>query len=123
MIISNKNILERIHVIEEAFSNETKTFPVFFNYIFQKNVNILLEAAMEIEQSRMAIGQKYGEYDSEQNGYTIPEENIKLAHEEYDQLMDILQELNTISIKLEKIKDIEFTLPQMNAIMFMIEEE
>ena len=76
---------------------------------------------MEIEQARINIIQNFGEH-AEENKYFIPDENITLAQKELNDLLNITQEIEVYTISLDDIENLQFTLPQMEALMFMIEE-
>lgn len=76
---------------------------------------------MEIEQARINIIQNFGKH-AEENKYFIPDENITLAQKELNDLLNITQEIEVYTISLDDIENLQFTLPQMEALMFMIEE-
>ena len=81
----------------------------------------LMELAKEIEESRMAIGKKYGE--ATEDGYTIPAEKIEEANKEYEELMTLEQEVNICTISIDKLPDdLELTTAQVDALSYMIAE-
>lgn len=124
MNLTNKQIYFYTEKIEKAFDNETKYFPVKINFIIQKNKQILQKEKELIDQSRFEIIKKFGFLEKETKGqYQIPIENIEETNKELDELLAISQNLDIYTINIEDIEDLEFTPQQMDAILFMIEEE
>ena len=58
----------------------------------------------------------------EENKYIIPQNKIQEAQHELDELLDIKQEIEINLISINDIENLHFTFPQMEALMFMIEE-
>ena len=123
---SNENILKYATSLQQAFLSEDKEIilPVKVNFYLQKNINTLSEAAQSIENSRMKIGERYGEYIEEEGAYIIKDlEKRKIAQKEMEDLLSIDQILEIYYITLEDLQDIKLTTSEMNALMFMINEE
>ena len=121
MKMTNIDIYVAFTKISENFKGD-EVLPVKLNFYLQKNNKVLMEAAKEIEESRIAIGKKYGEESD--GGYVIPDEKIAEANAEYEELMTCEQELNICTISIDKIPDdLELTTAQMDALSYMIVEE
>ena len=94
------------------------------NFIKKKKKNTLLDKAIEIEQARLEIIQKYGHLNEEDsNQFVIPPEKVETVNQELADLLSIEQELNILTIKIDDLDKVEFTPAQMEVLMFMIEEE
>ena len=73
---------------------------------------------------RNSIIQHYGSPDSENDDtYIISKENREVAQKELDDLIEMEQEIPILKLKFSDIENLEFTMNQMEALMFMIEEE
>ena len=97
--------------------------PAKANFFIQKNRNIVIEAAKEIDSARMKIIQHYGELIPETQEYRINPENTEQVVAELQELFAIEQDLNIKTFKIEDLGNVEFTPSQMSAIMFMIDED
>ena len=121
MILTNQQIYEIYQNLAKAFLSETRYFPAKINFIIQKNLKILYEAAQEIENMRLNIISNYGKIDDD--NYMIYPENIEQANKELNDLSTIEQKINILYLTFQDIEDIELTPAQMGAILFMIKEE
>ena len=97
--------------------------PVRINFYLQKNIQLIQQAAAEIEQTRLDIGAHFGSLNAEGTGYNIPVANIDEANHELNDLFNLKQDLNIHIFKLSDFDGIELTYQQMSAIMFMVEED
>lgn len=123
MKLTNVQIYNYVGAYNQAFANFNSYLPAKANFILQKNIAILSAATEEIEKSRMAIAQHYGQLNEEGNRYDISQENVEAANKELQELFEIEQDLNIKPLSVEAFGDVEFTPIQMQAIMFMIEED
>lgn len=121
MTYTNTEIYE--YAQQLAFFSFQGVLPVRINFYMQKNIQIIQQAAMEIDNARMAIGAQFGSLNSELNGYDISPENIDNANRELQDLFALKQTLPIHIFKLSDFDGIELTYQQMSAIMFMIEED
>ena len=96
--------------------------PVRISFFLRKNIQIIAQAALELEQLRMQIAKEYGFPNEENNGYFIAPEKMAIVSSELDDLFKIEQDLNIHIFKLDDFDCIELTYEQLSAIMFMIEE-
>lgn len=122
---SNKTILEYATSLTKNFLEEGKDveLPVVVNFYLQKNIKTFIEAAEEIDEARLKIGEKYGEYNFEEDCYEIRNNEKRLqAQDDLKKLLSIDQVLEIHMISLEDLKDTHLTVAQMNAMLFMIEE-
>ena len=89
--------------------------PVRVNFFLQKN-------AQEIDATRVAIAQQFGELNEEGTAYNIPPEKMAAAQQELNDLFNLVQDANIHVFSLDDFDGIELTTQQLSAIMFMIEE-
>lgn len=104
-----------------AFSIENK-LPVKISFFLQKNIQLIQQAAEEIDRARLKLGAQYGTPNEAGNGYDIPSENMATVNQELNDLFNLEQELNIHIFKLDEFDNIELTYQELSAIMFMIEE-
>lgn len=124
MKIKNKKILTITENLKKAFNDNVKYFPAKINFIIHKNLTLLESLTEEIYQTRDSIVDYYGIPDeTEQNKFFIPEDKRKKAQNELDELLELEQEVPLMIFKFNQIEDLDFTSNQMEAMMFMIEED
>ena len=123
MKLTNKQIYTYTSNVLTAFSNEEQKMPIRLSFIIHKNKNTLLPLAQDIEQARLEIAQRYGDYNEEGNQFIIRPTEIAAAKKELEGLLELEQEVNIGMIKADSLSDdYNLTNAQMEAIMFMIEE-
>lgn len=122
MKFTNQQIYETIASMVSAFQDEKKYIPVKLNFAMQKNLATLTKHQEEIEKSRIAIGQAYGSLDESQQRYIIDESRKKEAEQELQDLFEIEQEVDIKTCPIQTIENLDLTLEQMQAILFMITE-
>ena len=72
----------------------------------------------------MTFQTKYGTINVEKDAYFISDpEKLEQAQQEIKQLLSIDQILEVYMISLEDLQDTKLTIAQMNAMLFMIDEE
>lgn len=124
MILKNKDIIEYYEELSASFKDNTKYLPAKISFIIQKNIKMLKELSEEIYSARNNIIQNYGIKDEEdKDSFIIPKEFQEITQKELDDLIEMEQEVNILMLKFSDIENLEFTMNQMEAIMFMIEEE
>lgn len=96
--------------------------PVRIGFFLQKNIQIMLDAAQEIEMARTNLIQSMGEINEAGTHYIIPPEKTAMAQAELNDLMNLEQELAIHTFNLDDFEGIELTYEQLTAIHFMIEE-
>lgn len=104
----------------KEFAEFNNYIPAKANFILQKNIKAIQEAAQEIDNMRVSILQNYGAND-ENNNYIISKENIEVVEKELNDLLELEQDLNISVISIDAFGDVELTPAQMRVIMFMIE--
>lgn len=122
MKFNNNEIYQKANILLETFEKLDIYIPAKANFFIQKNISILATAAKEIEKSRLEIAKHYGILDEKKQQYNIPQEKIKEASEELEDLLSIEQDLDIKTFSVEALGNAEFTPAQMQAIMFMIED-
>ena len=120
-----KLINNQIYFYAEQLSalniNDIK-MPVRINFFLQKNIQTIVTAAQEIDAARINIAREFGTLNEEGTQYNIPTEKLNDAQKELNDLFNLEQELNIHMFKLDDFDNIELTVQQLSAIMFMIEE-
>lgn len=123
MKLTNNQIYNYAVELQKNFQDETQKLPVKINFYLQKNKNILLELAQDIEKSRTDIIQSYSVIDEEIKQSIIPSDKFEEASKELEDLFSLKQEVQIYTVQIDTFpKDISFTIGQMEAIMFMIED-
>lgn len=122
MKITNQQIIQYFSNLSEAFNEDKKYIPMKISFAITKNLNLLANLAQEIDKSKMKIAEEYGILNEEKNGYIIKEENQNIVQKELNDLFEYEQEVDIKKIKISEIENLEFTLAQTEALMFMIEE-
>lgn len=120
-VLTNNEIYFINEQLNKIFEVSNQYLPAKVNFYIQKNRKKIIELTQEIEQERTRIIQNFGE-EQENGKYFIPKERIDEAQNELGSLSDIEQEIDIYMISLEDIENLHFTLPQMEALMFMIKE-
>ncbi len=123
---SNKEILSYAQTLKQVFLNSSKDIelPVRVNFYLQKNIKTFLNAAQEIDEMRLKIGKKYGELNVQTRSYEIKDTNkLELAQQDLDNLLLIDQVLDIYMISLKDIETLTLTVAQMNAMLFMIDDD
>ena len=122
MKFTNQEIYSIILAYNQAFEKMESYIPAKVNFYMQSNIKKLAATAEEIEAARMEIVKHYGE--EAEGGYVIPQEKLETAEKELTELFAIEQEIEIKKFNIDDLGDkVELTMPQMQAIMFMIEED
>lgn len=119
--LTNNEVYSINEQFNKIFENSQQYLPAKVNFYIQKNKKKIAELAQEIEIARAEIIKNFGEQKEDQK-YYIPQDKIQEAQQELLDLLNIQQEIEVFTISLDDIENLHFTLPQMEALMFMIEE-
>lgn len=122
MKLTNLQIINYTQALTSAFTDPKLYLPVRINFNIQKNAQTLTTLAKEIEESRIQILTHYGETSSD-GMIKVPENNQEEAVKEIQDLFSIEQDVNILMININSFGDLSLSLEQMNAIMFMVEED
>lgn len=120
-ILTNNDIYSINEQLNKVFEDSQQYLPAKVNFYIQKNKKKIAELAQEIEIARAEIIKNFGEQKEDQK-YYIPQDKIQEAQQELFDLLNIQQEIEVFTISLDDIENLHFTFPQMEALMFMIEE-
>jgi hypothetical protein len=121
--MTNGEIYSNAVNLVNGFNSDNEIyFPAAVNFSIQKNKNLFTSIAEEIEKGRMNIIQHYSN-GSEGENFTIDPADIDKANKELNDLLSISQDVKIYTSNIEDINDIKLTSTQMQAIMFMIDEE
>ena len=120
--ITNAQIFALSNKLEAALNTETRYMPARISYFIHKNRTNLAEQMALIEKTRADIIQHYGTMDVTTGAYNVPEDKLVDANKELTELLNIELDFEVSMIKLSDLEAIDFTLEQMDALSFMIEE-
>ena len=124
MQLTNNQIYTYANLLLQEFENNEFKLPVKISFYLIKNKNLLVQLAQEIDQSRNDLLSKYGELSEDKTHYFIPQENSEKAQKELNDLFELIQEVNIYKVSLNSFSENDaLTIQQMEALMFMIEEE
>jgi len=121
---TNEQIYQIFNNIQQYLINPKLNIvlPLKPNFYLLKNYKTFTTLAEEIETMRVAIGQKYGTLQ-EDGTYFVEGDNFPIAQQELQELGKIEQSVEIYTVSLDDLKDIELTTKQMEALLFMIEDE
>lgn len=120
--LTNEQIYSINQQMNKVFEQSNQYLPAKVNFYIQKNKNKIAELAQEIDDARTKIIINFGVPGEEEGRYQIPQDKIQEAQQELFDLFSIKQEIEINMISIEDIGNLHFTIPQMEALMFMIEE-
>jgi hypothetical protein len=124
MKLTNLQIYNYANALLEEFGAGCDiTLPVKINFFLQKNIQTLTALGKEVENARLAIVQQYGELNEEGTAYIIPADKIEAASNELNDLLNLEQDVLIRTFKIESFDNVDLTYKQMNALMFMIDDE
>lgn len=123
VILTNNEIYNYADSLMKNFSNQDLKLPIKINFYLQKNQLELLTLAQEIEKQRIDIIQEYGTLNEETQNYNVPNDKIDEVTKKINELFDLTQEVKIYKVKLKDFGNLELTSGQMQALLFMIEEE
>lgn len=121
--LTNNEIYNYASALAQNFQSDEVKFPIKVNFYLQKNMTELIALAQDIEKERVAIAQNFGVLNEETQQYEIPSEKTQEAAEKLNELFDLTQDVKIYKVKLESFGDMELTAAQMQALLFMIDEE
>lgn len=123
MIYTNEQLYNiALGLRDNILFNEDVVFPAKVSFYLLKNNNILQPLIEEIENIRMKVAQAYGEFNAETGNYNVFPEYMQQAETELRDLFTATQEADFYTITFEDLKETQLTVPQTQALMFMIEE-
>lgn len=99
------------------------SLPVKVHFYFQKNMDIIIKMAQDIDKSRTEILEKYGSIDPETQNYKFENEDVEKANQDIIDLFSLEQEVKIYVIPFEWVENMELTAKQVNAFTFMLLEE
>lgn len=125
--MKNKEIYQIATKLIEAFNQEdNKYYPPRFNYYLQKNIKIFYEFGVEFELEKNNILKQYGKINPDnQQEFILNKGNEEIANKELQDFLNSEQDINFYKIKYSVLEEdsISLTASQMQAILFMIEDD
>ena len=124
MILTNNQIYSYANNLTANFvANELK-LPIKINFYLIKNKNLLVQLAQELDKNRTDILSNYGVLSDDKTSYIIPSEKVEAANQALNELFNLTQEVQIYMISLKDFNETDIlTLQQMEALMFMIDDE
>lgn len=124
MKLSNQLIYNYAYNLVAAFNDQAQVLPIKINFYLQRNKKELIRLAQELEEERENLFKQYGEYNPKENNYIIPADKQKFVKQQFNDLLALEQDVNIYKVKFTDFSnDINLTVGQMDALMFMIEDE
>lgn len=123
MTLKNSEIYNYANALAQEFGQQEVKLPLRVNFYLQKNLKELVALAQDIEQQRVSIASEYGTLNEETQQYEIPPENIDSATRKLNELFNLTQDVKIYKVKLDAFGDTDITNAQMQALLFMIDEE
>lgn len=122
MKLTNQEIYNYANNLAEAFQDREQTLPIKINFYLQKNKKTLMDLAMDVEQARTSVAQKYGTLTEDGTKFEIPPEHIETVSKELTELFSLEQDVQIYTVNIDSFSDdLTITTAQMEAIMFMID--
>ena len=122
-VMTNDEIYRCAIGIMNALSNIDTPMPAAISFSITKNKKTISALAEDIEKYRIDILNRYGAKIVENNMVSIPEEKVDDANKELEELLTISQEVRIYTFSIEDLQDVNLSPAQMEAILFMIDEE
>ena len=123
MTLKNSEIYNYANALAQEFGQQEVKLPLKVNFYLQKNLKELVALAQDIEQQRVSIASEYGTLNEETQQYEIPSENIDSATRKLNELFNLTQDVKIYKVKLDAFGDTDISNAQMQALLFMIDEE
>lgn len=122
--MSNAEIYSYAIGLINNFKDDDTYLPAAVAFSIQKNKAAISSIAEDIEKNRMKIIQHYGT-PSEDNveNYMIAPESIEIVNKELEDLLSIEQDMKIYTFDIGALADVKLTTAQIQAIMFMIQED
>lgn len=120
--LTNEEIYNRALALNASFTNNETYFPALVSFAIQKNKDVFIKMAEEIENGRMKVVQHFG-VPQEDGNYNISADNIEAANKELSDLLTIEQDVKIFVFGIDALEDVKLTSQETQAIMFMIDME
>ena len=121
--LTNGEIYNYANALAKEFNNSELKLPIRINFYLQKNMAELIGLAQDVDKERISIVEEFGTYNEKTQSYDIPKDKVIQAGNKLDELFSLTQEVKLYKVKLDDFNDIELTAAQMQALLFMIDEE
>lgn len=120
--MTNLEIYAYADALMNSFNEDVK-LPVKVNFYLQKNMTRLVEAAKDIEKTRMEIIERYGTRTEDGENIEVSADMAETVNKELEDLFALEQEIKVNEIALDAFDGIDLTSAQVAAISFMIKDE
>lgn len=123
MTLTNAEIYDYALGFNNKFKDAEMMMPAAISFSIVKNKKTLFALAEDIEKYRFDIFNKYDAKMTENGKVSISPDKVEIANKELEDLLNISQEVNIYTFSIEELNNISLTSSQMEAILFMIDEE
>ena len=122
-VMTNDEIYRYAIGIMNTLNKIETPMPAAISFSITKNKKTISALAEDIEKYRIDILNRYGAKIVENNIVSIPEEKVNNANKELEELLTISQEVRIYTFSIEDLQNVNLSPAQMEAILFMIDEE
>lgn len=122
-VMTNDEIYRYAIGLMNTFENAETPMPAAISFSITKNKKTISALAEDIEKYRIDVLNKYGAKIVENNMISIPEKDVDNANKELGELLNISQEIKLYTFSIEDLQNVSLSPAQMEAILFMIDEE
>lgn len=117
--MTNLTIYNKANALLETFNHlEDMTLPVKVHFYLQKNMELIVSMARDLEKKRIDIIEKYNISEAKQDS-----EEFERANQDIEELFSLEQEVKIYKLPLDWLENIELTSKQVQAFSFMLECE
>lgn len=121
--MKNSDILNNYTKLQNILPS-MRALPARVSYALVRNTNTLRSIVEDIEKVRYDIVTRYGTQDEEDaTKFMIAPENIEIAQKELTSLETTETHVDLVSLDIKDFDGIELTPAEMDALMFMLEED
>lgn len=128
IILSNLkiyNIATELMQLQQTEKYQNYLYPVRVMFYLNKNINIILDLAQEIENIKIDILEKFKDLNADslpQGQIAINPDYLDEANQEINDLFNLTQEIIIYTIDLEAFGDMNMTPAEISALSYMITE-
>ena len=122
MILKNSEIYGLAIRSQVFYEDKISQFPAKVGFYLFKNLKMLKELAVEIEEMRRGIINSFSPEEIDDDTYKVaPEVQAKLQRQ-LNSLSELTQDVPFYKLKLEDFEDVKLSGEQLNVLVDMIEE-
>lgn len=120
MVLKNSEIYNLAIKTQIFYKDKTAQFPAKIGFCLFKNLKILRDLAIEIEQMRQQIIDSFQPEIQEDGSYKINSILKDKLQKELTDLSNITQEVNLFPLEIEDFENLELSVEQLDALVDMV---